>query len=689
MPTVSGPAVVAFSPPQRRPMPLPSSLWHILPFVTSSPSHEVQPDSDYRDPAPIEEAKITVMLLILVGSFVAVSFPAISNAGFIKIPNLLFFIGKHFGTGVILATAFIHLLPDSFAALLSPAVKERYGDVGQWTGLIILCSLLAIFLVEYISTTYVDHLHSKPSAPPTPTSTPSIYTAPLPVPVSASPSFLLQEPTPILPFLANSPKIMRLRSQNSCVCHKVVCICVHPQETPIVGSDSNNGVNEVQIDGPHHLNHNHHHHEHRHEHHHEERQVGRRRQIVGIFVLQVGIMIHSLVIGLTLSVTTGADFASLTTAVLFHQIFEGLSLGIRIAALPPAQEYHHNSDEESTNTPHQSLHGGRTSNLPQVQQSTTTNKSGRPNLTLGTEAFQPPSLPASSDDQIPVLHLVEEATENMPLMKANNVPKPSSRSRSHSPTGAVDANPSRAEAGKRPKLRLEWRGWGSLFGRREHHHHHSDHHHHHHHHHHPHHSHSNDLLHHPRSSCQHPLEHSHSTSSSVLNGGTYGSTTGSSRTNVEHDAMEEQAGGRSWHSRLNPLKTVLSVLFAVTTPAGMALGLLLWKKHDQSDEGPLNLIQGVMSAVSAGMLVYVATVEMIAGDFVFGDVEGGHHHHHGHHHSHEHEHEEGPGQIKAGTKEGEGVHEHQASMGKKALAVVSMFGGVAAMVLIGLSEGDH
>lgn len=57
------------------------------------------------------------------------------------------------------------------------------------------------------------------------------------------------------------------------------------------------------------------------------------------------------------------------------------------------------------------------------------------------------------------------------------------------------------------------------------------------------------------------------------------------------------------------------------------------------------LVQGVMSAISAGMLIYAATVEMLAGDFVFGDVEGGHHHHHHAHDDdeddrfgHEHEH---------------------------------------------------
>lgn len=64
-------------------------------------------------------------------------------------------------------------------------------------------------------------------------------------------------------------------------------------------------------------------------------------------------MIHSFVIGLTLSITSGSEFseytqarpfcsgseycahtASLLTAVTFHQLFEGLSLGTRIATLP-------------------------------------------------------------------------------------------------------------------------------------------------------------------------------------------------------------------------------------------------------------------------------------------------------------------------------------------------------------------
>lgn len=43
-------------------------------------------------------------------------------------------------------------------------------------------------------------------------------------------------------------------------------------------------------------------------------RIGRQRQIVGILVLQLGIMIHSLVIGMTLALTTGAEFSALVSA---------------------------------------------------------------------------------------------------------------------------------------------------------------------------------------------------------------------------------------------------------------------------------------------------------------------------------------------------------------------------------------
>jgi hypothetical protein len=38
--------------------------------------------------------------------------------------------------GVILSTAFCHLLPDAFESLHDPEVEERYHGIGKWTGLI-------------------------------------------------------------------------------------------------------------------------------------------------------------------------------------------------------------------------------------------------------------------------------------------------------------------------------------------------------------------------------------------------------------------------------------------------------------------------------------------------------------------------------------------------------------------------
>ena len=134
----------------------------------------------------------------------------------------------------------------------------------------------------------------------------------------------------------------------------------------------------------------------------------------------------------------------------------------------------------------------------------------------------------------------------------------------------------------------------------------------------------------------------------------------------------------------------------------------------------MHLIKGVMSAVSAGMLIYAATVEMIAGDFVFGDVEGGHHHHHavhqedeGHGHTQPHEglsddetHERGRGTRRQTDIEDalvdvsglptrsltqvrdEDIHPstQQAGLAKRVLAVVSLLMGVGMMIIAASGE---
>ncbi|KAF9530704.1 ZIP zinc transporter-domain-containing protein [Crepidotus variabilis] len=742
------------------------------------------------------ESKIGVMVAILVISLFAVSFPTISKqTAFLRIPAILFFIGKHFGTGVILATAFIHLLDDAFRSLQNSKIKERYGRIGKWTGLIILVSLLAIFLVEYISTSYVEHLRDKPSAPPTPTTshlssptsspkarsralqdtddenedgsrsrsprsshrycsrgaaeatpsragnqtrglagqtgaeqhgitetTPLLLTntgylatavtrtnpvatlladplllrtqsnpvedstghtssqtngglesghglgqtgVKLPVKHKSTPNFhengvyqhshSREHPHPhphhphhsqypshshqpnhphhhphyapavlipdLLPIevLNNSPRICRLglvpgsndhhphtrpcsplHGGHQCHCYGSgnagPCKCHHQTQPrsrrhstlaggeaeggvrglmPVGGSDeqeeeeeSRRGLDESVDNGEEDESHSTQHH-----HHHElgehRPKIGRRRQVVGILVLQMGIMIHSLVIGLTLAVTSGSDFTSLTTAIIFHQLFEGLSLGIRIAALPPKPHKHHH---------HHHRHEDQ------------------------------------RDDEETIYAVLDEHHHNH---ERDNTSMSNS---SGSATAAALSTPESVDAiGKRRP--------GVTPGDRE--------------------------------CCATRRHHSHS-----------------------HNPSVWKRLRRRWRrTDIHWLKPTLSFLFAVTTPFGMCTGMMFWGAKKNRDEAQMLLIQGIMSAISAGMLIYAATVEMIAGDFVFGDVEG-----HGGHHHHHHE----GGGVEHGHEHGHSIEGQSGSSGsslwKKTLAVASLLMGSGMMVLVGLGE---
>ncbi|KAG8215728.1 zinc iron permease [Butyriboletus roseoflavus] len=350
----------------------------------------------------------------------AVSFPTFSrHISFLRIPRILFFIGKHFGTGssviqnasapitesltrqlgVILSTAFVHLLQDSFEALRNPAVQGRW-NVGEYIMLAfghISCRMQVLFLIRHsipnhrghvdVSTSYVDQLHSysSPSTSTTPTP-PTEFPADLER-APATPKFINTEHSNS----ERSPLIETTDSGHarSGIHHDLdhsygaVHPCGHTHDrvdgdasaffeghhrheprdlhqshhernrpTTMYGPEGfaqgrpsgmgsghrhHYGFEDVEYvtDTPEHD----HFHQHSHVDGHEDGvKVGKKRQIVGILVLQLGIMIHSLVIGMTLSITSGPDFTTLLIAVIFHQLFEGLSLGIRIASLPSSQE---------------------------------------------------------------------------------------------------------------------------------------------------------------------------------------------------------------------------------------------------------------------------------------------------------------------------------------------------------------
>ncbi|KAF7916930.1 uncharacterized protein EAE98_010361 [Botrytis deweyae] len=70
-------------------------------------------------------------------------------------------------------------------------------------------------------------------------------------------------------------------------------------------------------------------------HHHDINNVGTTHANDGfsIFILEAGIIFHSLLIGITLVVAGDSVFITLFIVIVFHQMFEGLALGARIAVM--------------------------------------------------------------------------------------------------------------------------------------------------------------------------------------------------------------------------------------------------------------------------------------------------------------------------------------------------------------------
>ncbi|KAK0123716.1 hypothetical protein ONS95_008725 [Cadophora gregata] len=95
---------------------------------------------------------VAALFLVLLFSIFGAGFPVVAKrVSWMKIPPKLFFFCKHFGTGVLIATAFVHLLPTAFQSLNNPCLPDLF--VVQYPampGVIMMASLFALFVIEMI-----------------------------------------------------------------------------------------------------------------------------------------------------------------------------------------------------------------------------------------------------------------------------------------------------------------------------------------------------------------------------------------------------------------------------------------------------------------------------------------------------------------------------------------------------------
>lgn len=233
-------------------------------------------ESEERDKSQALKYKIAAIASILVASAIGVSLPILGKI----IPALhpdknFFFLIKAFAAGVILATGFIHVLPDAFESLTSPCLKEHPWAEFPFTGFVAMVSAIGTLMID----TYANSYYSQ--------------------------------------------KSKRTLLNNNTI------ISVTGDEEKNTTVDTGNHVH-VHAHNHGSVAHNHLHvHAHNHgpvAHHSDASQLVRHRVISQ--VLELGIVVHSVIIGISLGASESPKtIKPLVAALTFHQFFEGMGLG--------------------------------------------------------------------------------------------------------------------------------------------------------------------------------------------------------------------------------------------------------------------------------------------------------------------------------------------------------------------------
>ncbi|KZT72026.1 ZIP zinc/iron transport family [Daedalea quercina L-15889] len=255
---------------------------------------ECSPDSDVDR---LTGLRIGAIFIVLGTSLFGALFPVIARRHRILglvIPETAFRVAKYFGSGVIIATAFIHLLDPATQELGSPCLAAGWQDY-PYAMAICLGSIFMIFIVELIAFRWGTAVLAKVGA---------------------------QHDAHGHGFPSGSAHGPEGQSRGpNAGANKLEYVDVDD----IRGVDKSSGDVEkgsAQLSSDH--------------------QPGPLSdsaiaQIIGIAILEFGVLLHSVFVGLTLAVDE--EFKILFVVIVFHQTFEGLGVGSRLAYMELPKKY--------------------------------------------------------------------------------------------------------------------------------------------------------------------------------------------------------------------------------------------------------------------------------------------------------------------------------------------------------------
>ncbi|OLN83755.1 Zinc-regulated transporter 2-like protein 4 [Colletotrichum chlorophyti] len=239
--------------------------------------------------------RIASIFIILVGSLLGALLPVfLARTSRMHVPKMTFFVFKYVGTGVIIATAWLHLLAPGVEALHNECLAPILGEY-DWAFAIGLMTVMVMFLIEMVASNLTSssafghgHDHELGSAGTVTAKAKDQGTD------GASASEVCPHDT------ADAERGF-----------------VDPRKVPGLPDDVS-----YPPGGRDHLGHARDHVE-------GDSHQGVTSQLMAIFILEFGVVFHSIFIGLVLA--TSDELVILLIVLTFHQFFEGLGLGSRLA----------------------------------------------------------------------------------------------------------------------------------------------------------------------------------------------------------------------------------------------------------------------------------------------------------------------------------------------------------------------
>lgn len=251
--------------------------------------------------------RISSVFVVFAASLIGVMFPLVAaRVKFVKLPLWIYFFARYFGSGVIVATAFIHLLFEAHENLASPCLSDAFQNYPYAFG-IALVAIFGTFLVELITKYKIAEKSQKHG-----------INAPV---HSHGPSALatkghvveLYEPKPqqngtnLRHTNHTDSEITSVGQASNRASRADVDTIQQGDKSP--ATTTTNAVNF-------HAN-----------------SQNLAAQVSNMCLLEFGIVFHSIFVGLTVAVA-GSEFKTLYVVIVFHQMFEGLGLGSRLQSTP-------------------------------------------------------------------------------------------------------------------------------------------------------------------------------------------------------------------------------------------------------------------------------------------------------------------------------------------------------------------